>query len=416
MTAIGWVGLGRLGLPCAAALAHSGHNVFGYDLNPAVGRYLASRNPEQAGLDYLEPDMDDLDLGRFAWCRTVNEVVSLSDIVFVAVQTPHDPRYGGETPAPEQTSDFEYAFLVSAVRQVADAAADTDRTITLVVVSTVLPGTTDRLLRPLLPPNVRLVYSPQFVAMGTVLRDFRNPEFVLAGCDDTGHTAPVLEALAWAHARHTPTMVTDIRTAEMTKVAYNTFISLKIAWANHLAMVCDTVGANAGHVTQILSAATDRVVSPAYMKPGMGDGGGCHPRDLIALSHLEQLHGLPPLYGSLAALRDVHTQWLAKTATSWSDRTGMPVVVYGRAYKPNTHLTDGSPALLLRHYLQEEGAEVVEPNDEHDEPLTEPAVVMVATRHPGYATMSYPVGSVVIDPFGYIEDQPGVLHIRPGRR
>lgn len=143
---VGWLGLGRLGLPCALAIAdHPDHEVVGYDIAP---------NLEPS---WREPGVDDL-LARtdLVIADAVEQVVTHADVVFVAVQTPHAPDYDGSRPAPEQRRDFSYTHLTEASRQVAAAARRLDKHVTLVVVSTVLPGTMDRHIRPLLGDHVKI--------------------------------------------------------------------------------------------------------------------------------------------------------------------------------------------------------------------------------------------------------------------
>lgn len=424
---IGWLGLGRLGLPCALVLADRGHDVVGLDAVEAVNKAVDTCDLDS--LPYVEPGVPDLlakaDSGStvFRVAFSLREVVGHAEVLFVAVQTPHAPEYDGTIPMPEQTRDFEYGYLVQAVREVVQTADALDRDLTLVIVSTVLPGTTDRLIRPLLSRRIRLVYSPQFIAMGTTLHDFANPEFLLLGSDDHTAAARVAEVFQVVHAA--PPMVCSIADAEMAKVAYNTFISLKIVWANHLAALCDATGADADAVVDVLSRATRRVISPAYLRPGMGDGGACHPRDLIALADLERRAGLEViLFHALALTRDEQSLALAQLVQCWVDQTGLPVVLLGLAYKPGVPLTDGSPAQLLRHHLEVALGLEVDAHDPHVHgqwhklDKLRPSVFVISTNHPEFWGLTFPRGSVVIDPWGDTKLPPdsGVTLVRPGRR
>ena len=176
---VGWAGLGRLGLPCAMVLAQH-HEVTGYDVSEQPWQILDGTITGHREEGFEELIASGKHVTR---AHTVAELVAASDVVFAAVQTPHAPAYGGEQPMPDERRDFEYAYLVQACRDICAAALDQRRHVTLAVVSTVLPGTTGRLIRPLLNPYVRLVYTPQFIAMGTTIADFRDPEFVICGTD-----------------------------------------------------------------------------------------------------------------------------------------------------------------------------------------------------------------------------------------
>lgn len=419
MTAIGWVGLGKLGLTCAAVLADRGHEVVGYDVSTWAADVLDGHTPPPAEvglpelLDRLGSDHPNLRIAKI-----IEQVVEHAEIVFVAVQTPHVSAYGGERPVPEDRHDFEYEYLVNAVRAVCSSAAAAKSPTTVVVVSTVLPGTCDRLLRPLLNEWTRLVYNPFFIAMGTTIDDFLKPEFVLLGADSDADRWPVEKLY---HSVHKATLARmSIVDAELTKVAYNTFISMKIVWANALMELCHKTGADCDNVVDVLETAYDRIISAKYLRGGMGDGGHCHPRDLIAMSWLARRLGLSyDLLGEMARARDAQSGWLAELTRHWSRLAGLPIAVLGKAYKPQSPLVGGSPALLLAHQLAETG-ELVSMWDPHIDggpfPYTKPHVFVVATKHPEFTEYTYPAGSVVLDPWGYVPDQRGVNVIRIGRK
>jgi UDPglucose 6-dehydrogenase len=407
VASVGWIGLGKLGGPCSAALAHyGGHEVYGYDPTPHK--------------------IDSATLPAINRVSDVDEVVKQTDnVVFVAVQTPHVQRFDGARLLPLDVipEDFEYGFLVNAVASVAHAAVSQAKRVTIVIISTVLPGTTARELRPLLNTYTDLVYHPFFIAMGTVVEDFINPEFVLLGCDDVNVVSCV--ASLYHDIHQAPLGVMSIASAELTKVAYNTFISTKIVFANTVAQLADVTGADVDEVTAALTLATDRIISPKYLAAGMGDGGGCHPRDNIALSALAQRHGVIDFMGGLNVAREEHTRWLARIAQHWAEMAELTIVILGKSYKPGIDMTAGSPALLLADILAEAGVNFfhcdsyVDTDDETawcDDMTKEPRVFFIATMHDQYANLSYPPGSVVIDPFGFITQRDHFTLITPGRK
>lgn len=420
---VGWIGLGKLGLPCALVLAQH-HRVWGYDVSEKPWRILDGQEPpmQEEGLDeMLHPETGFT--GRVFRSMSVQDLVHDCDVIFVAVQTPHAPEFGGEKPMPPgEVADFEYAYLVQACRDVARAAQGIQKPVTLVVVSTVLPGTTNRIIRPALNRWVELVYSPQFIAMGTTIHDFRSPEFVICGSDRRMYQN-LRDVFLPVHGNDR-LFCTDIVTAESIKVLYNTYVSTKIVWANHVMEMAQKTGANCDDIVDALSRATDRVISDKYMRGGMGDGGACHPRDLIAMAWLERrLEMSFPLFGGLALARQVQTQWLADLVRHYVHTTGHKLVILGEAYKPGSDLMSGSPALLLRHYLEDLNPYHVDPKTWHHKeskvripPVDDqPRVFVVATKHPEWRERKFHPGSVLIDPFGYIGDQEGVTVIRVGR-
>jgi len=405
---VGWIGLGKLGAPCAAALAHEGsHTLVGYDVR---------------GVDPTDYDWDGLP--PITLVNSIEDVIQGTDrVVYVAVQTPHAPRYGGEKILFADASDFEYGYLVTAVRDVCRAAQRQRKNVTLVVVSTVLPGTFDRHLRPLLNEYVTPVYHPFFIAMGTVVDDFTRPEMLLFGADHEDNVEDVADLYDSIH--DAPQAIVSISSAELTKVAYNTFITSKIVFANTIMQLAEYTGADVDEVTDSLRLATDRVISHRYLSGGMGDGGACHPRDNVALSALAQRHDLTGnLFYQLTQLREDHSLWLARIIKNWYELTGLSIVILGRAYKPELAMDAGSPALLLREHLNDYGLEsqMLDPvMNEHDqeainERLRYPHIFFVATLHARFRQLTFSPGSVVIDPFGALTPQSGVTLITPGRR
>jgi UDPglucose 6-dehydrogenase len=409
---VGFVGLGKLGLPVALAIGARGHAVAGWDESAAARADAEARRLPPG--ERPPPDVVDRSELRVA---AIDEVVR-AEIVFVAVQTPHEPALEGATRLPDHRSDFDYSYLTAAVRSLA-AAAEAERASPLVaVISTVLPGTVERDVAPLLPAGVEVAYNPFFTAMGTTIADFLEPEFVLVGVAG-GAGNPLLDRF-YRTIHERPIFTTDIRTAELIKVAYNTFIGQKIVFANAMMEIAHKVGGNADDLTRALALASERIVSPRYLRGGMGDGGPCHPRDNIALSWLsERLELSHDIFGDIMEAREHQTEWLADLIAERAD--GLPVVLLGKAFKPESHLTAGSPATLLASILAERGVEF----DHHDPhvdgagpPIAdrEPSLFFVATGHSEYRDAAFPRGSVVLDPWGLIDDQDGVEVVRIGRR
>lgn len=398
---IGWIGLGKLGLPCALVMEQrGGHHVTGYDASPEVREAIMARTwpHQEAGL----PEM--LASSALTLADSIADVVAHSEVVFVAVQTPHGPEYEGVTPLPDTRADFEYRYLRAAVSDIAEAAKATQRPVIVAVVSTVLPGTMAREILPVLNPSVRLIYNPSFIAMGTTIHNFAHPEFTLIGGADTAAIDTVASVYGTIH--DAPIVRTSIVTAELAKVGYNVAIGLKIVMANALMEICHKVGANIDDVTTALSLATDRIISAKYLRGGMGDAGNCHPRDGIALSWLAETLDLSyDLFGAMMEAREAQARWLASLAIEQSLTHGLPVVVLGEAYKPGTNLVGGSCGRLLVNLLAEHGvsATIVDPHvhgaEAFESAMQSPAVFVVATEHDAFHFLTVPKRSVVIDPW-----------------
>jgi UDPglucose 6-dehydrogenase len=406
---VGMIGLGKLGLPVAVAFGQV-HDVYGYDLNPALmsKRKYEHKELGPSGQDDFQTYFDGARLGFFS----LEGVASACEVIFVAVQTPHDPLYEGVTVAPDNKKDFDYGPLESAVKALSEHL--TKRHV-VAVISTVLPGTMRRLIEPLLAPSgARLVYNPSFIAMGTVMQDFLDPEFVLLGSRNTDDTDAVAEIYNELHnAIH---LGMNVESAELAKVAYNTFIGMKITFANTVMEICHkTPGCEVDDVMGVIKSAKKRLISTKYLNPGMGDGGGCHPRDCIAMSKLaERLDLSHDIFNDLTKAREDQTRWLAELVFRESSKNNwLPVYLLGRAFKPETHIATGSPAVLLQNMLEGMGISST-CSDDLDGPKG-PAVYFISTKHARFAFWKFQEGSVVIDPHGYINDQAGVKVIRIGR-
>src|SRR3972149_6266399 len=222
---IGFVGLGKLGLPVAVAIASRGHEVMGYDID----KTRMTRKPQKyqeagpKGFGYFNDYLSKSEI-KFG---SLKEGVEHAEILFVAVQTPHDSKFEGITPLTKERKDFDYSYLVSAIKSI---IPHVKRPLPIAVISTVLPGTMRRYVEPLLSYNCRLIYTPQFIAMGTTMNDYLHPEFFLLGVRDDEWAAGKLEGFYGTINNEPPICRMSVESAELTKVAYNTFISQKIVF------------------------------------------------------------------------------------------------------------------------------------------------------------------------------------------
>lgn len=398
---VGMVGCGKLGLMVALAIESRGHEVRGYDVARMPSVYVERRE-----IPFKEEHASELlSKTKITFERSLRSLCAWADIIFMAPQTPHGPEYEGVTPLPKSRADFNYRYLRECVAAV-------NRSLTkptvCVIISTVLPGTIHREVEPLIGVNFRLVYEPLFIAMGTVVNDFLNPEFVLVGVNEL-EAAWELEKF-YETIHHAPIFKTDVKTAEGIKVFYNTFITAKTVLGNLYGEIAHKTGMNVDDIYAALSLATDRLISPKYLRSGMGDGGGCHPRDNIALSWLARKLGTSfDFFEVLMVARERHCEWLADLINE--HRGDLKVFILGRAFKPETNIDVGSPSRLLSEILNVRGVPHV--IADHLHPVIG-ALYFIGTRHESYASYSFPPGSIVIDPFRYIPSMPGVKVIRIG--
>ena len=414
---VGFLGLGKLGLPCALALDDAGHQVFGYDINQDTMENIANKV-----LPYREEGSQELlDNNNLVLCEDTEDLVANSDIIFVPIQTPHDPRFEGTTRLTDERADLDYSWLKSGISLLNNHMERLDRFPIVVIISTVLPGTIEKEILGVLNPKFRLCYNPYFIAMGTTLYDFRNPEMILFGTEDE-EAAEVLQDL-YSTVHDAPFFRTTIKNAELIKVAYNTYIGMKIVYANTMMEVCEKTGVDVDSVIDCLSLATDRLISPKYLRGGMGDGGGCHPRDNIAMSWLAKEHDLSfDFFETLMEGREMQTEWLAELLMKTSEESGLPPFMLGEAFKEQTNLTVGSPAILMKNIIEERWGVDVPLHDPHTQQThphevecpAEPHVFFISTKHGEFTEYKYPDGSIIIDPWRYIPDMDGVTVHRLG--
>lgn len=408
---IGFVGLGKLGLPCALYIDSKGHEVFAYDVNQEVGNYLRDRK-----IPYREERADELLEKHNITFTSIENVVENSDIIFVPIQTPHQPEYEGVSRLPEERVDFDYSYLKEGLQNLSNEIDRQGNEKIVIIISTVLPGTIRREIKPVLSEKIKLCYNPFFIAMGTTINDFSNPEFVLFGVDDESAYIKAKEFYSTLHDKQL--YMCTIEEAEMIKVTYNTYITMKICLANTVMEVSHKMSnINCDNVMKALFLSDQRLMSPKYLIGGMGDGGGCHPRDNIALSWLAREVDLSyDWYESLMVCRENQTDWLSDLIIE--SKKDLEVVILGKTFKKETNLTVGSPAILLKNLLNEKGIEVrmYDPwvDGQDDTQISKPALYFIGTNHDIFKEYVFPEGSVVIDPWRYITERKGVDVIQIG--
>ena len=413
---VGFIGLGKLGYPVALAMSMNGNDVVGYDID-AGNMTKEPRRYLEVGPDGNGSINDYINNSNMLKFGNLEDIAKHSEIVFVAVQTPHSNEFEGVTRLPNVSKDFDYSYLKNAISNLSDVV---DRPTPIVVISTVLPGTMTREIKPLMNEFMHLIYNPFFIAMGTTMRDFLNPEFILIGVDDidsesTGVVCKFYDRLM----PNSQIKLMSIESAELTKVSYNTFISMKIAFANTIMEICDKTGcANVDDVTDALKCANDRLISPAYMSGGMGDGGGCHPRDNIAMSWLaDNLCLTHDIFRDIMLCREHHAEYLAKKAVKFACENKCEIVILGYSFKPETNIIVGSPAILVANIIRETGIEPLMMDNSvvvGSEDISKKCVYLIGCRHRRFINYDFPVGSVVIDPFRIIPEIDGVTVYRIG--
>lgn len=347
------IGLGKLGASMAAVFASKGFDVTGVDVNrTAVELVNAGHAPVQ------ETDLDELIRSNHARIRATpsyEEAVLASDATFVIVPTPSDER-----------GSFSLQYAEWAFAEIGKALMKKSGYHLVVLTSTVLPGATRQALLPLLERESRklggvdfgLCYSPEFIALGSIIKNFLNPDFTLIGeLDDRSGT--MLESIyADIVENEAPSARMSLENAELTKIAVNTFVTTKITFANTLASICERLpNGDVDVVTHALGL--DTRIGQKYLTGAAGYGGPCFPRDNVALSFMTEQLGLDP---GLARVTDAVNNKIVEAVVSEIEMAATPgtsIAVLGLSYKPFSHVTEESQGVRIAEQLSKRGFRVV---------------------------------------------------------
>lgn len=398
------IGCGKLGLPCAEIMS-THYDVVGYDVVPV---------PES----------------EIPIVTNIRDAVKNKDIIFIAVPTPHEPLYSGNSPIVDlPPKDFDYTIVKNVLLEVNKYATQNQL---VVLISTVLPGTVRTQLAGCIT-NARFIYNPYLIAMGSVKWDMVNPECLIIGTEDgsvTGDAKTLIDFYKPLMANDPKINVGTWDEAEAIKIFYNTFISTKISLVNMIQDVAEKNGnINVDVVTKALANSDLRITSGKYMTAGMGDAGACHPRDNIALRYLAQRLDLGyDLFFAVMHSRDKQAENMANKLVSLAREHNLPVVIHGKAYKPNVPYTDGSYSDLVGYFVQKQGINVL-----YSDPLTghvvnDNTVAVILLAHNASVTyqgtgvdvtdngyyFKFGTGSVIVDPWRTTHNLPGMKVIHYG--
>jgi UDPglucose 6-dehydrogenase len=406
---IGFIGIGKLGLDCAEVMAEK-HEVRGYDIYPRQ-----SDSVKVCGIE---------------------ELINESEWIFIAVPTPHAEGYDGSVPSSHmEPKDFGHDAVLDAIENV-NRYAKTQKKI--VLISTVLPGTTRRKFVPLLDKKHLFLYNPYLIAMGSVKWDMANPEMVIIGTADgslTGVAGELIDLYKTIMQNDPRYEVGTWDECEAIKIFYNTFISAKVGLVNMIQDFALRIGnINVDVVTNALARSTMRIMGPKYMTAGMGDAGACHPRDNIALRWLAQEYDIGyDLFDTVMHAREIQAENLAKFLIEVSiNNGGLPIVIHGKAYKPDVPYCIGSYSTLVGHYVtkhEHTSLKYVDPlaDDPADvvADINQPSVFLWA--HSRKITYEYtgeqadtkpyctiPDGSIIVDPWRKLSSTEAVKVIHYG--
>ena len=350
MNGISVVGLGKLGLPFAVCLASKGFHVIGVDIDERKIKAINSgtspvseTNLQEMLTRYKDSIVSTLDY---------DYALKNSNVTFVFTNTPSNPN-----------GSYSTRQLESACREIGKVSRDKDVFHVVVIMSTVLPLTCEETLKPILEEHSEkkcgvgfgLCHTPEFVALGSVIHDFLNPDFFLIGESDP-KSGRIVENI-YRKISDSKIVRTSIVEAELAKIAINCFITTKISFANTLGEVCEKLpNANANTVTSILGL--DHRIGAGCLKAGLGFGGPCFPRDNKAFSFLAKQLGCQSW---LAEATDKVNAIQANRVIEKVERRlrgNGAVAILGLSYKPDTEIVEASQSLEIAKNLSDLGYKV----------------------------------------------------------
>ncbi len=344
MKGISVIGLGKLGACSAACFAAKGFNVLGVDINKDFVNAINNGNAS-----VFEPrlqEMIDKAESRLTATRSYEDAIDESDVTFLIVPTPS-----------KENGHFSNKYMLNALELLAEALKKSTKAYHLfVITSTVSPTATDELLIPLierlsgrkLNDGFGVCYNPEFIALGSVITNFLNPDMVLIG-ESSKEAGSMLESIYHKVCENSPYIARmSIISGEITKISLNSYVTMKISYANTLANICEKIpGADIDSISGALGA--DKRISPYYLKGGLGYGGPCFPRDNRAFAAFAAEHGVD---AKLAKTTDeinlFQVDHLIDLVMSHvNGRQDISVSILGAAYKPDTPVVEESPAIAI---------------------------------------------------------------------
>lgn len=410
-------GLGKLGLPLAAVLASKGHKVIGVDLNSeVVAQINIGMSPVcETGLQEL---MDSCEV-RVTATTDTGLAVKNSDMSFVLTPTPS-----------EEDGSFSNEFVLQAIDAIAHGAKmKTDQHV-VVVNSTVMPGSCDGVISEHLGQHglaakarLALCYSPEFIALGSVIHDLTHPDMVLIGESDAEAGAALEEVMRTFVGPFVPVEHMSLVNAEIAKLSVNAYVTMKISFANSLADICEHIsGADANVVTKAIGQ--DSRIGRKYLKPATAYGGPCFPRDSRAFASMARKNSTA---APLSLVADVINEWQI-TRLGWLLQKEESVAILGLSYKPDTAIVEESAGIRLAQELVKKGVRVVV-----FDPVAEEAAysvlgdsvswgssassslemadsAVVCTPWPEFNSLQCHKPMLLIDCWGIVPDQPSYVH------
>ena len=347
---ISLIGLGKLGLPLLGTFAYHGQKIIGIDIDENKINILNNNE-----LPFYEHNLKEYLIGgreniEYSFC--FDEVIDKTDVVIILVNTPSN-----------SSGEFSNKYIYDALNNVCQALKKSDKEDFLFIISsTVMPCSHDKIIHFIeensgreLNKNFGVCYIPDLVALGSVIKDFENPDVVILGQSDEKYGEIALKIYSKIIKNNCPIVRMSLIEAEIAKVSLNAYITMKISFANFIGNVAEKLNANPSNITKALGH--DKRISPYYFKSGLAFGGTCFPRDTWAFIQMADILGLDASHiKATQKINQDQNELLYKKVACYKDKK---IGIYGLSFKPNTYVTVESPGNILYERLLTEGFNVI---------------------------------------------------------
>lgn len=346
------LGAGYLGAIHATCMAHLGHEVKVYDIDPAKVAMLAKGTPPFYEPGFKELLTSTLATGRLLFTDSAREAIRGAEMHFICVGTPQ--QHGSDA--------ADLSYVESAFHSIIDEA---DRPGTIVGKSTVPVGTAQRLADSIVGVtglhDLKVAWNPEFLREGNAIEDTLNPDRLVFGVDSQDSEKELSRVYNRLIEAGVPHITTDLATSEMVKVAANSFLATKISFINAMAEICEV--ANADVVTLSLALGYDERIGSKFLNAGLGFGGGCLPKDIRAFSARAGELGAADAVSFLREIDKINLRRRERMvalvgSVLRGDFAGKNIAVLGAAFKPNSDDVRDSPALNVAAAMHLRGATV----------------------------------------------------------
>jgi UDPglucose 6-dehydrogenase len=346
---ISLIGLGKLGLPLLSTFANNGQKIIGVDVD--TNKINILKNNE---LPFYETNLKEYLIGGKNNIEYVNDFKKITDDTNVAIILVNTPS----NESGEFSNRYVYDALINICKNLKNS---NNKDFLFIISSTVMPGSHKEIIKLIESNSERklndgfgVVYIPDLVALGTVIKDFENPDLIIMGESNKKYGEIAEKVYSKILKNNPPIVRMSLVEAEITKVSLNAYITMKISFANFIGNIAEKFNANPNNITKALGY--DKRISPHYIKSGLSFGGTCFPRDTWAFIQMSENVGLDAIH--IKSTQIINENQNINLYDKIKGFKNKKIGIYGLSFKPNTYVTTESPGNILYERLLNEKYDV----------------------------------------------------------